>query len=202
MHNNQADNLNPEDSKKIALHYMETLVEVAREAFLILDADLKVISGNPTFYKIFSVSREQTENKFIYELGNGQWDIPALRSLLEKILPDKKVVKDYEVSHVFETIGEKTMIVNAGQIDAVQFIILAIEDITLKRELERKIAEYTKGLEFKVKERTIELTDRLEELESLNKTMVGRELKMVELKKEIEKLEQLIKNSDSKHVNG
>lgn len=179
-----------ENSKKVALHYMETLVEVARESFLILDSDLRVISANPVFYQNFQVSKEQTENVLLYELGNGQWNIPELRKLMEKILPDKKVVKDYEVTHVFETIGKKTILLNARQIDTVQLIVLAMEDITARKELENKLAEHTKGLEIKVDERTEELQNRVKELEELNKTMVGRELKMVELKKEIEALKK------------
>lgn len=178
------------ESKELALHYMRTLVEVARESFLILESDLKVISASPIFYQTFQVNPAQTENKLLYQLGNGQWDIPVLRKLLEEILPKKKVVKNYEVTHDFESIGAKTMQLNARQIDSVQLIILAIEDITDKINLEKKLAEYTKGLEKKVDERTKELAGRVVELEALNKTMVGRELKMVELKKEIEILRQ------------
>lgn len=169
-------------SKELALHYMQTLVEVARESFLILDHDLRVISANEVFYRNFQVTPAQTENKLLYELGNGQWNIPELKRLLEEILPDKKVVRDYEVLHVFESIGEKTILLNARQIDTVQLIILAMEDITIREELEKKLAEYTKGLEDKVAERTGQLADRIKELESVNKSMVGRELKMVELK--------------------
>jgi len=66
------------ESKELALHYMQTLVDVARESFLILDADLRVISANPTFYNNFQVAKEKTENVLLYELGNGQWDIPEL----------------------------------------------------------------------------------------------------------------------------
>jgi hypothetical protein len=183
-----------EESKEQALHYMKTLVDVARESFLILDAKLQVISANPIFYETFQVLPEQTENKFIYELGNGQWNIPELKKLLEEILPKEKIVKNYEVSHAFEKIGAKTMLLNAGQIDAVQLIILAIEDITERKQLEKTLAEYTKELEVKVRERTSELTDKIKEVESLNKAMVGRELTMIELKKEIESLEKLIKN--------
>lgn len=177
-------------SKDLALHYMKALVEVARESFLILDASLRVVSANPVFYQNFQVSSEQTENQLLYELGNGQWNIPELRRLLEEVLPSKKTVKNYEVNHVFEAIGQKTMQLNARQIDSVQLIILAIEDITDKKNLEEKLAEYTKGLEEKIEERTAELKDRIKELETMNKTMVDRELKMVELKKENEKLKK------------
>jgi nitrogen-specific signal transduction histidine kinase len=179
---------------------METLTEVARESFLILDAKLKVISVNPIFYQNFEVSPKETEGKFIYELGNGQWNIPELKNLLEKILPEKKVVKNYEVKHVFETIGEKTILLNASQIDSAQLIILAMEDITSRKQLEEKLAGYTKGLEVEVAERTKELSKRVQELESLNKSMIGRELKMIDLKKEIEDLKVLIKNGN--HENG
>ncbi len=185
---------------------METLVDVARESFLILDSHLLVISANPTFYQTFRVKPEETEHKLLYELGNGQWDIPVLKKLLEGILPKKKVVNDYEVTHTFETIGKKTMLLNAKQIDSVQLIILAIEDITSRKQLEEKLAEYTKGLEAMVAKRTGELSDRVKELESLNKTMVGRELKMVELKKEIENFKKRNngngKNGTSKNGNG
>jgi hypothetical protein len=190
------------ENKKLALHYMSTLVDVARESFLILSPELKVISANPIFYQVFQVTRGQTENKFVYELGNGQWNIPELRKLLEEILPGKKIVKDFEVKHTFETVGVKTMLLNAKQIDSVKLIILAIEDITIRKELEEKLAEYTKLLECKVAERTGELANRVKELEVINKSMVGRELKMVELKKEIENLKKRLKNGNGKNGNG
>jgi nitrogen-specific signal transduction histidine kinase len=180
------------ESQELALHYMKTLVEVARESFLILDSDLRVVSANPTFYQNFQVSPEQTENVFLYDLGNGQWNIPILKSLLEEILPMKKVVKDYEVKHTFQKIGEKTILLNARQIDidTAHMIVLAMEDITVRKELELKLAEYTTELELKVAERTGEIADRVKELESLNKAMVGRELKMIELKKELDTLKK------------
>jgi hypothetical protein len=167
------------ESREIALHYMKTLVEVARESFLILDSELRVVLANPTFY---------TENVFLYELGNGQWDIPVLRSLLEEILPLKKVVKDFEVTHTFQKIGAKTILLNARQIDidTAHMIVLAMEDITIRKDLEQKLADYTTGLEETVAKRTGEIAERVQELELLNKVMVGRELKMIELKQELE----------------
>lgn len=201
MESNKVKQDEQEESKELAMHYMKTLAEVARESFLILDHNLRVISANKVFYHNFVVRSAQTENQLLYELGNGQWNISELRRLLEEILPKKKIVKDYEVRHVFETIGERTMLLNARQIDSVQLIILALEDITDKKELEKKLAEYARGLEVKVAERTGELANRIRELEVLNKTMVGRELKMVELKKEIEDLKKRVKNGNGKNGN-
>ena len=179
-----------EDSREQALHYMQTLVDVARESFLILDADLRVISANPTFYQVFKVLPKQTENTFLYRLGNGQWNIPELRSLFEEILPKKKDIRNYEVNHNFEKIGGKTMLLNARQIDSVKLIILAIEDITERKGLEKKLADYSKGIETTVVKRTKELVSRMEELERVNKIMVGREMKMIELKAELAKLKK------------
>jgi len=111
-------------------------------------------------------------------------------------------VKDYEVKHVFQTIGEKTILLNARQIDTVQLIILAMEDITDRKSLEEKLAGFAKKQEIKIIERTAQLAGRVKELEALNKTMVGRELKMVELKKEIEDLKKRVKNGNGKNGNG
>ena len=201
--NNVKQNSSKEkESKELALHYMKTLVDVARESFLILDSNLVVFEANPTFYKSFKVTSKETVGKLLYKLGNGQWNILELKNLLEKILPEKKEVRDYEVTHVFETIGKKTIILNAKQIDSVYLIIIALEDITEKKELETKLAAHTKNLEVKVAEQTIELTERIKDLESINKSMVGRELKMVELKKEIGNLKKLVKNGNGNHKNG
>ncbi len=173
---------------------MQTLVEVAWESFLILDAKLRVISANPIFYESFKVKPVETEGTFIHELGNGQWNIPELRNLLEKVLPEKKVVRNFEVTHTFETIGQKTILLNASQIDAVQLIIIAMEDISDRILLEKKLETNITELGVKVAKRTAELTDRIKELEALNKSMVNRELKMIDLKKENSALKELLEN--------
>ena len=169
---------------------------------MILDSELRVISANPIFYQNFQVLKEETEGRPLYELGNGQWNIPEFKALLENILPSKKVVRDYEVEHVFETIGEKTMLLNARQIDVAQLIILAIEDITPRKQLENKLAGYTKELEHKIAERTGELADRVKELEAVNATMIGREVTMVKLKKEVANLKKQISNGSSRSISG
>lgn len=195
MKNDKTKTSNSKRLKKVALDYMKILAEVAQESFLILDADLRVISANQVFYKDFKVLPKETESKLIYELGNGQWNIPELKKILEFILPGKKVLKNYEVHHIFEKIGEKTIQLNARQIDSLQLIIIAMEDVTKRKNLEKKMASRAEELEALVIERTEELICRVKELESLNKMMVGRELKMAELKKEINDL----KKQDKRH---
>jgi two-component system CheB/CheR fusion protein len=175
-------------NKEVVDHYLITFADTAREPFLILGNDLKIVGANSSFYKNFQVTKEQTESQYVYDIGDGQWNIPELRKLLEDILPQKKVFNDFEVTHTFPHIGLKIMLLNARQFDTTQQILLAIEDITAKRAVEKKLADYTKDLEKGVAEKTEELKIRIDELLKLNKLMVGRELKMVELKKEIEKL--------------
>lgn len=87
--------------------YIKTVVDVVREPILILDKNLRITNANQSFYEVFKVEQKDTEGKIIYELGNGQWDIPELRKLLEDILPKKTFFKGFEVTKVFPTIGKK-----------------------------------------------------------------------------------------------
>jgi PAS domain S-box-containing protein len=128
-----------------ALRYAESIVETVREPLLVLDADLKIISANRNFYRTFKVTPGETIGSFIYDLGNRQWDIPKLRELLEEVLPEKEAFDDFEVDHNFEYIGNKTMLLNARQIKRVfrkeGIILLAIEDITERKQLEDLLTE-------------------------------------------------------------
>lgn len=181
----EKDNKTKKEELEIAAHYIQTFSDTAREPFLILNPDLKVVGANGSFYKNFKVTKKETDNKLIYELGNGQWNIPELKDLLENILPNKGVFNDFEVTHEFPDIGLKIMLLNARQLDSTKQILLAIEDITLKRAIEIKLANYTKDLEVSVKEKTQELEVRIDELTRLTNLMVGRELRIIELKKEV-----------------
>ena len=120
--------------------YADTLIATAREAILILDANLNVVLANPAFYAAFNVSPAQTVNRPIFELGNRQWDIPGLRKLLETIIQDTTRVDDFEVRHKFEQIGERVMILNARRLSAKQSLIfLSIEDVTVRRRYEEAL---------------------------------------------------------------
>ena len=123
--------------------FAESIINTVREPLVALDQDLRVVSASRSFYKVFKVKPEETVGQLIYDLGNKQWDIPKLRELLETILPEKTTFDDYEVEHVFSTIGRRIMLLNARQIKREKgkkrVILLAIEDITTQKELEREI---------------------------------------------------------------
>jgi two-component system, chemotaxis family, CheB/CheR fusion protein len=116
--------------------YADAISETAREAILVLDSNLRVTNANPAFYRNFGVSREETENRAIYDLGDGQWNIPKLRELLERILPNNGSVEDFEVRHDFPHLGTRVMMLNARRIEPQpgrQLILLHIEDATGKK---------------------------------------------------------------------
>jgi two-component system CheB/CheR fusion protein len=118
----------------------EGVIQTIREPLLILDGKLKVVSANPSFYNIFDVSPRETEGISLYDLGNGQWNIPGLRTLMENILPQNTKVEDFMVEHEFQRIGHRKMLLNARRIvledmdTQNQFILLAIEDVTNRKE--------------------------------------------------------------------
>ena len=128
----------------IARDYADSIIATVREPMLILDKNLRVKTANQAFYSFFLVNEKQTERNLIYNLGNRQWDIPILRTLLEEILPDKKSFVDFEITHNFPEIGEKQLLLNAREIINItgseKLILLAIEDYTERNEAKRLAA--------------------------------------------------------------
>jgi two-component system CheB/CheR fusion protein len=119
-----------------ARHYAESIVETAPTPLLVLDADLRVVSANPAFYSTFQVSAGETLQRLIYDLGNGQWNIPSLRTLLTAVLERSENFSNQEIEHTFETIGKKTMLLSGRRVDEAQLILLAIEDISERKRNE------------------------------------------------------------------
>jgi hypothetical protein len=178
----------------VAWTYIRTVVDTVREPFLILDEKLQVVTANKTFYFIFQVKPEETEGRLVYDLGNGQWNIPKLKTFLEDILPKNTYFENFRVEHDFPKIGRKVMMLNAREIHGAgvksPIILLAMEDITKQLQLEDQLREYAKKLNVEIAKKTGELEERVKELERMNEFMVGREVKMTQLKEEIKKLKQ------------
>lgn len=118
------------------------IVDTIREPLVVLDDSLRVVVASRSFYETFEVSPEETVGKKIYDLGNGQWDIPALRLLLEKIIPEKSSFQDYEVAHDFPTLGHRVMWLNAQEVKfkngEPKKVLLSISDATQRRRLEEE----------------------------------------------------------------
>jgi chemotaxis protein methyltransferase CheR len=120
------------------------LVETIREGILVLEPDLTIRFANRSFYDTFAVAPKHTVGRKLYEIGDGRWDIPKLRTSLETIISGQKTIEAFEVEHFFPSIGRRTMVLNARKVyrpgNKIQQILLAIEDITERARLEREHA--------------------------------------------------------------
>ncbi|TGT40765.1 PAS domain-containing protein [Mesorhizobium sp. M4B.F.Ca.ET.169.01.1.1] len=135
--------------------YAEAIVGTVRQPLLVLNAELHVQSANAAFYELFRVAAKDTLGSLLYGLGNGQWDIPALRTLLDEVLSKNQEVTDYEVEHEFRDIGRRSMLLNARKLSQAagreELILLAIEDITERRQSERHRKTLMSELNHRVK---------------------------------------------------
>jgi len=123
----------------------QAIVNTIHEPLLVLDAGLRVLAASRAFYEIFRVDPEHTMGCLLYDLGDGQWNIPALRLLLETIIPEKTAMDRFEVDHDFPGVGRRTMLLNARKViyetSPNTTILLAFTDITVRRAIEREKAE-------------------------------------------------------------
>jgi formate hydrogenlyase transcriptional activator len=145
--------------QKSFLEIFNNILGSIREPLVVLDADLKIVKANHSFYKTFNIKPDETEGALIYDLGDRQWDIPKLKELLEDILPQNIIFSDFEAEHDIKDIGPKIMHLNARRICSeaakTQLILLAIEDVT-EREY------YKRHLEEIIEKRTAELNTAIQ----------------------------------------
>ncbi|HEX7735123.1 MAG TPA: chemotaxis protein CheB [Ktedonobacteraceae bacterium] len=118
--------------------YAEAIVETIREPLLVLNIDLRVQSANHAFYRYFQTTSEETEQQQLFALGDGQWNIPALRTGLVEVLSRNHRLIDYEVEHTFARLGQRTILLNARRVEDNALILLALEDITERKLVERE----------------------------------------------------------------
>jgi len=150
---------------------VEAIVDTVREPLIVLDDALRVVVASRSFYGTFNVTPEETEGHLLYELGNGQWDIPALRTLLEDIIPHHTTVEKYEVERVFPTIGQRSMLLNARKVfyegNGSTRLLLAIEDVTERRALEREKDELLRQKELLLQEMNHRVNNSLQVIASI-----------------------------------
>src|SRR5580693_6017783 len=156
--------------------YAQNIVDTVREPLLILDTTLRVRSANRAFYQTFRVSIEETENHLIYELGNGQWDIPDLRTLLEEVVPTSSVFNDFELEHDFPSIGQRVMLLNARKLQAGhhgELLVLAMEDVTERRHAEEEVAKAKETAETANRTKSLFLANMSHELRTPLNAILG-----------------------------
>jgi len=184
---------------KAGFTYIRTVVDNVHQPFVILDLELRVIAVNETFYRFFQTLVKDTEKKLLFKLGDGEWNIPKLKILLDDILTKDTFFTGFEVRHIFEKIGLKVMLLNARKIyinhnkdylPKKPMILLAIEDITEITTIAEKLVGKTKEYEDKMIERTDILEMRIAELAYLNKTVLGFDKTISELTLVIESLKK------------
>jgi two-component sensor histidine kinase len=131
---------NFEVSKTLA----NAVVDTVRDSLLVLDGSMNVVAASRSFYATFKLTPDVTIGRRIYDLGNGEWNNAALRHLLERIVPERTVMDNFELEHEFSHLGQRTMLLNARKVfyksDDNTTLLLAIEDVTERRENERLLS--------------------------------------------------------------
>jgi two-component sensor histidine kinase len=149
----------------------EAIVDTVREPLVVLDRDLRVVAASRSFYRTFAAEPQDTQGRRLYELGDGQWNIPGLRNVLEDIIPKHRTVEAYEVEHEFPTIGRRVMLLNARQVfdegGAASALLLAIEDVTHRRDAEREKDELLRQKEVLLQEMQHRVANSLQIIASI-----------------------------------
>ena len=157
-------------------NFAQDVFDTVREPLLILDGSLRVHSANRAFYQTFEVTPQQTVARLVYELGNGQWDIPDLRTLLEDVLPMSSVFNDYELEHEFPVIGRRVMLLNARQLrhgTHADLLVLAMEDVTERRRVETDVAKAREAAENANRTKSLFLANMSHELRTPLNAILG-----------------------------
>jgi two-component sensor histidine kinase len=149
----------------------EAIVDALREPLLVLAPDLRVMAASRSFYRTFAVTPRKTEGRLVFDLGDGQWNIPKLRALLEDIIPKRRTVESYEVDHEFPSIGRRVMLVNARRVfdedGSASAILLAIEDVTRRRDADREKDELLQAKEILLQEMQHRVANSLQIIASI-----------------------------------
>jgi nitrogen-specific signal transduction histidine kinase len=148
-----------EDARVLA----QAIVDTVREPLLVLDGDLRVLAVSRSFYLTFQVNHQDVLGRPLYALGDGQWQIPALRMLLDKIIPERAAMDAFEVEHEFPRIGRRAMLLNARAVfyadHAQTTLLLAFEDVTERRAIEREKAELMQQTEELLRQKDVLLRE-------------------------------------------
>lgn len=209
--------LEQQEAVRKTLAYAAEIIATLREPFLVLDKDLWVKTANTSFYQTFHASNDETEGHSLFELGNGQWDNPRLRTLLKDVVSSNSSINSYELEHTFPAIGQKIMLLNARRFppegENTEMILLAIEDVTDQRRMEavlkasevryRRLFESAKDGILILDARTAKITDAnpfiAELLGYSHADLLGKELWEIGLFKDVAESKAAVRELQEKH---
>jgi two-component sensor histidine kinase len=161
----------PVTSPKQRRSLEEAIVDTVREPLIVLDNALNVVVASRSFYRAFNVTPQETDGRPLYELGDGQWNIPSLRKLLEEIIPQHTTIEEFEVEHDFPTIGRRAMLLNARKVfyegNGSTSLLVAIEDVTERRGLEREKDELLRQKDLLLEEMNHRVNNSLQIIASI-----------------------------------
>jgi chemotaxis protein methyltransferase CheR len=149
----------------------DAIVDTVREPLVVLDRDLRVVTASRSFYRMFAAAPANTQGRLFYELAEGQWDIPALRRLLEDVIPRHRTIEAYEIEHDFKSVGRRTLLLNARQVfdesHPDSALLLVMEDVTQRRAAEREKDELLHEKELLLEEMRHRVANSLQIIASI-----------------------------------
>jgi len=162
---------NPVTSAEQSRSLDEAIVDTVREPLIVLDDAMRVVVASRSFYRAFEVTQEETEGRHLHELGTGQWDNPALRELLAQVIPQHTTIEEFEIEHDFPMIGRRTMLLNARKVfyegNNSTSLLVAIEDVTARRTLEREKDELLRQKDLLLQEMSHRINNSLQIIASI-----------------------------------
>lgn len=165
------DNQDQLDDPKSGRILTKAIIDTIQEPLLVLDEKLKIIGASKSFYKKFDLDPNSINDQMFYDLGGkGEWNIPALRVLLEEIIPKHKVVEDYEIVHDFEKAGPRALLINAREINydnQPNQILISMFDVTVQRKLEFDNGNLSKQKDILLKEMRHRIANSLQIIASI-----------------------------------
>ncbi len=188
-----AERRHAEQEAHYAREYAESIVETVHEPLMVLDGQLRVVSANRSFYSTFRVKPARVQGRLLYDLGNRQWDIPALHRLLEGVLLERSTFENFEVEHDFERIGPRIMLLNARRLEQAEhkesMVLLAIEDITERKKAEEKLQaahQQLKASEQQLRATNQQLRASEQQLQASNQQLRASEQQLMAANQQLE----------------
>jgi PAS domain S-box-containing protein len=146
------------ETQNLALSIAQTVAEAVAEPLLVLDSRMRIRSANQAFYRAFRVSPDQIEGQLLYSISNCRWDILDLRDLLGHVLPDNKPFQDLEIEQDFPGVGNRVLVLSGRQLDGFPLILLAIDDLTDRRERDLRLAAIVESSDDAIVSKTLDGT--------------------------------------------